>query len=369
MILVMKKLFGISILLLLMIVEREGVSAQELSLPEMTDLIAIESPVQFHNYSYQVEDDGGAKVWLRADNVLIPLSGGEYRLILPDNQVGDPLTWYKENGCQKYNGADCLTFGTQGWKQAEHVLSGSNLAIKIPKRNVLKPQDDVPITIGVAWVMRDITKKEWWGRRVDIKSATSDQLVSSLSIGVSFPEGVSYRDNQTKPVGWGGMMSEIVGKSSPMMGVSNTMSDYAMPYVFDNAGMGMINRYTNNLFPGDNYSFNVMTSTSIWKLYIKEILSGMVWVLAIAVVLALLLFMVIGKKSLLWYGAVVMLVSTLIILIFGLLLSFNFTFGTGGDEVFPMYNEGGSGIGSKSQGVESIELVGEPEIGVESKKD
>ncbi len=333
-----------------MIVEREGVSAQELSFPETIDQGVMESPVQFHNYSYQIEDDGRAKVWLRADNVSIPLSGGEYRLTLPAKQIGDPLTWYKENGCQKYSGAECFVYGSQNWKQAEHVLNGSDLVIKIPKRDVLKPQDDVPITIGIAWVMGDITTKEWWGREVDIESATSDQMVSSLSIGVSFPEGVSYRDKQTGPGGWGKMIGEVVGRNTSGMGVPIVMSDYVMPYVFDNAGLGTMNRYANNLFPGEDYRFSVMTSTSVWKLYVKEILSGILWILAIATVLTLLLFMVIGRRSLLWYGTVVLLITILFILSYGLILSYNFSFGREGIDTFPMYGE--SGV-DKSLGIES----------------
>lgn len=335
--LIMKKLRVLMLALAILLARETGVVAQELTY-NPTD------PIQFQNYSYEVKDSGEAAVWMRVENVVIPLAGGEYKITLPDNHKGEPSTWYKENGCQRYSGENCLEYGTNNWKQAEHKLIGSELVVIIPKRTVLKLQDDQPISLGIAWMMGDITTKKWWGREVAIESAKSNEIVSTLSIGVNFPEGVSYRDKQAAPSGWGKMVTEIFNVDSAMNGQSPKTSDYAMPYAFEYVGGGVISRYANNLLPGEAYRFKVMTSASIWKLYTKEIVSGVVWILAIAIVLALLLFMVIGRKSLLWYGAVILLLGTLLILIFGLILSYNFTFGKGGGDTFPMYSEARSVI-------------------------
>lgn len=357
---IMKKLGVLLFALILLTTRAYSIDAQELTFEDSRDINFPAPVVQFQNYSYEVKESGEASVWLKVENVSIPLSGGEYKLTIPDNHKGEPSTWYKENGCQRYSGDNCLEYGNQNWKKAEYRLSGSELVMVIPKRTVAKPQDDQPISLGIAWLMGDITTKKWWGREVEIESAKSNEIVSTMSIGVNFPDGVNYRDKQTGPNGWGKMVTEIFNKDLAVEGVP-IISDYVMPYAFEYVGSGAISRYANNLLPGENYRFNVMTSTSVWKLYVKEIVSGVAWILAIAIVLALLMFMVIGRKSFLWYGAVILLLATLLILFFGLFLSYNFAFGNRGVDTFPMYGETGERfVEPKFQGEEQG-IVVQPE--------
>jgi hypothetical protein len=181
-----------------------------------------------------------------------------------------------------------------------------------------------------------VTDKKWWGREVLVSSGVSEDVVSSLNIGVTMPEGVYVRDWQTGPSQWATTMNEMMmGRAASSDGMGKLMG----PMALDNAGSGQISKYWSNLMPGEQYKFEFMSTTAIWKLFYREIGWAMLWILAIGVVFSLLLRMLIGKRPWVWYLGVVALLSLLLILIGGLWLTYRFSLGTGsGNYEGPVYS-------------------------------
>ncbi|MFH1244468.1 MAG: hypothetical protein V1487_02785 [bacterium] len=313
----MRKLV-VGILIGLLVVSRA--SAQE--------IMKYPTSPESQNYTYVVKEDGTARAWLRADSVVVPLSGGEYQLTLPDNYKGEVLGWYRENGCPEYVNYICTWRGGNSWKEAKVKVENGELNLTIPERKIAKQDETTPVTIGISFATEDITTKRWWGREVGVATAKPKQFVAYLSVGVYMPDGVYVRDTQQGPAGWGQAMSEMMGASG-MRADNTNFAKMAAPTMLDMAGGGQINRSWNNLMPGEDYGFKFMSSTSTWKLYAKELGWGAIWASAIAAVIALLLRMLIPKKSLGWYLGLVGLLIVLFILIGGLWVGYRFIFSYG----------------------------------------
>jgi len=281
-----------------------GVVAQEMMSPDKNVVLSYPVNSEFENYTYSVKDDGKAQVWLRVDGVNVPVNGGEYTLTLPESMTGEVSGWYRENG----------------WKAGKIVMNGREMTMTIPPRKISKMDEETSMTLGFSWGTTDLTTKKWWGREVSIATAISkQQMVAYMNIGVFMPDGVYSRDIQQGPGGWGQMMSEFTNKRLGVIETPQLLgATWDSSTILDMAGSGTIYRSRDNLMPGEQYSFSFISSTSIWKLYLKEIAWGLGYLLAIAVVLTLLLFMIIGKKSIWWYASVVVLIMLLFVLFGGL---------------------------------------------------
>ena len=348
----MKKLFSSLFLVLLSLVTVGRVVAQdggtnlmytepgatEPANPGEQDLLydkGLRSIPESHSYTYSLKEDGSAVVWLRVDGVPVPEKGGEYHLILPENVTGEVLGWYRDYGCAKYDAGMCIWEGNNAWKKTEIKRNGNEIFLKIPDLKPTKLNREIPMNVGISWNVPEATTKKWWGREVAIKSAVSDEFVQYLTMGIYLPQGVYGRDKQQGPSGWGRAMNEMMGTRNVAMDAPFS-SKMASASMLDLAGSGQISRTRNNLTPREEYKFSLMSSTSVWKLYVSEMAWGVVWIFLIAIVLTLLMYMVIGRKSFWWYGALVLLIMTLLILVGGLWVSYRYTVG-GGEDPIPLY--------------------------------
>lgn len=296
------------------------------------------SPVQMESqsYSYVVKEDGNAQVWLRVDGVMTPKTGGEYRLGLPEKTEGEVKGWYRENGCPEYISSVCNWRFGNVWREAKVKVENGELILTIPQRKVAKPDEGMAITLGISFGVSDVTTKRWWGREVSIATGKASGVVSYMSIGAYLPEGVYVRDSQQGPSGWGQAIGEMVSggrRASGELGVAKMMA----PTLLDMAGGGEIVRSRSNLLPGEDYSFTFKSATSVWKLYVKEMVWGVTWIVAIAVVLALLLRLMIGRKPVWWYLSVMGLLMLLLILTLGLWIGYRFSMGGGSYPPGPVY--------------------------------
>lgn len=294
------------------------------------DMLRYPSTIESHNYTVVVKEDGKSQVWFRVDGFQVPKNGGEYRYTLPSNVDGDVLGWYRENGCLVMKGDFCSQFSDGSWQELKISRDKDDVVATIPARKTLGTD---PHTLGFFFKTKDVTAKKWWGRNVNIETGKSLEVVQYLSVGVYVPDGVYVRDIQEGPTDWGTSITSMMVRSGDMS-MEKANFQAVSPTIFDSIGGGEIIRSRNNLMPGENYTFSFMSSPSKWKLYSKELSWGVAWILAIAVVLSILLYMIIGKKTIGWYLTVVFLLMTLMILIMGLMLTYRLNF-PGGRTILP----------------------------------
>lgn len=333
---------------LLILVSVGGVRAQETNI-RMIPPPGYGAVPESQNYTYNLQEDGKARVWLRVDGVMMPREGGEYSIQLPPEVSNEVLAWYRENGCPEYRGGVCLWPSTNLWREAETLIEGDQLTVVVPKRRVVEQDAYIGVTIGISFAVSDVTQKEWWGRRVAVETGKSEQYVNYLSVGVYLPDGVYARNKQVGPQGWGVMFSEMMNlglRDSAPSGLPKMTAQTML----DSAGSGHIAQYKNGLMPGESYRFNFMTSTSMWKLYYRELGTAVLWMVAIAMVLAFLFRLLIGKKSVWWYLILMGLLLLLFVLIGGLWMTYHFNFGGGGNYPGPLYSVTKEGRGAVVDG-------------------
>jgi len=322
---------------------------------------------QSHSYTVNLKEDGTSRVWLRIDAVVFPREGGEYKIRLPNLENEEVMAWYRESGCVKYRGNVCDWDYINVWKDVVVKKgAGGEWIVTVPPRQVDERSINAGGAIGISYLTTDLTEKMWWGRQVKVTTATTMDFVNYVNIGVFLPDGVYGRNKQKGPQGWGVMLSEIGS-----MGVRELAPEGAPKILastmLDMAGNGHINRSRTGVMPGESYSFGFMSSTSIWKLYAQEIGVSLGWVLGIAVVMSLLLFLLIRRKSLGWYLAVTVLFLLLFAMLAGLWFTFQFNFGmTGGIEAL----KGGSEtlIEAVPAGEMATEVMPVSEPGLEPEK-
>jgi len=292
-------------------------------------------------YTYNIKDNGSANVLLRADGVVLPLSGGEYSLVLPSGVQGEVSAWYRENGCPKYSGNMCVWGGGNAWQSAEVKRDGDKIKIVVPKRKIDARDEQTGLSVGLIYQQEQVTKNKWWGREVKVTTAKSDNFVNYLNIGVYLPEGVYGRDKQQGPTGWGAAVSQIREQRATI-----ASADYKMagPSILESAGSGALYRYRQNIAPGEDYTFSLMASTAEWKLFGREIGAAIIWMALIALVLSLLLYLIIGKKPWWWYGLIMFLLTLLFVMVGGLYVSVKLGGSTsGGSGVYPLMMKSDAG--------------------------
>lgn len=284
-----------------------------------------------HNYSYFIDKDGAADVWIRVDQINIP--EGEYSLQLPEGSDKQVKVWYRESneGCV-YPLEDNTNQSTKTllpdvevrqdqmypckaeipkWNELKVERSGDNISVNIPKLKTLKNQKERMISLGATWKMVNITSKKWWGREVKITTAGSSNYVAYEQVAVDLPAGIYQREKKAKgPVNWNDMMADTRAMSQPQSGID--INQPFRPDMFDLVGSGSVIKTKDNIAPGKNYSFVLLTSTAIWKLYLKEIGIMLAGVLVLILVSSLLLRLVVGRKPFGWYVAVMLLVIILV---------------------------------------------------------
>lgn len=316
----------------LILLVRGRVGAQELAtMPAMRGPGSI---AEMQAYTFDVKADGTASVWMRADSVAIPMAGGEYTLTLPEGSGQGVSAYYRESGCTQYRGDICISYAGNNWQEAEVRREGDKVTVVIPKRKVDVRDEGMGVAIGLLYKMeRDVTNKRWWGREVVLETAKSDQLVASLSIGVYLPEGVYARDKQEGPQGWAAALSEVNtrGAGAPMLDAKMGAGS-----LLEQAGSGEIYRYRQNLVPGESYTMRIMSSTSRWRLFGREIGTMLIFVILIATVLSLLMYLVVGRRPWWWYVVVTLLLVALFVLVAGLWISLRFGVGASGGGSYPV---------------------------------
>ena len=208
--------------------------------------------------------------------------------------------------------------------------------LTIPERKVAARDERTPVTIGLSFQTGEVTSKKWWGREVTIVTGKPSQFVSYLTVGVSMPEGVYARDKQAGPSGWGQTIMEAMSLQSNKAASPVADARLMATTMLDMVPNGQVVRERSNVMPGEEYKFSVMSSTERWKLYGTEIGWGVLWIAGIAIVLALILRMLIGKKSLGWYLGLVVLLAVLFVLIMGLWIGYRLTVGGVSDGRYPM---------------------------------
>lgn len=275
--------------------------------------------LESQSYTYAVKDDGTATVWLRVDSVSIPLEGGEFRYTLPENATDTPKFWYRETGCSRYQGDICMYY-LQNWVEGELSMDGKTVIGTIPKRQIDARDLDIPISVGLTYSLSDVTEKHWWGRSVKIVNGTTDTITQFVNVGVYIPDGLYVRDRQQEPSGWSTTITSMLTQPASLADEKAGWERSSIP-MFDYIGGGNVYRNRNNIGPGEVYSFTFMTSGTVWKLYYRELSIAALWLLGIAVVLSLLLYMLVGKKPLKWYLALVFLLFILFVLLGGMWLT------------------------------------------------
>lgn len=336
-------MWGVYIAVVIVFSGGTRVAAQELVPAELSMRVPGYS-TESQAYTYSVKEDGTARVWMRADGVVLPIIGGEYNLTLPEGTTGEVYGWYRENGCPRYENLICIWGGGNVWQEAEVIQEGNKVTVKIPERKIAKQDESVGLSVGLVWGVGEITSKKWWGREVKVVTGKTNNFVSYLSVGVYLPEGVYGRDKQQGPGGWGANLAELSrggGEVAPAMDAK-----MAGPSILDSAGSGQIYKYRNNIAPGEDYQFSIMSSTSAWKLYWREIMVAGAWIVAIAVVLSILMYLIVGKKPWWWYVLVTLLIVILFVLIGGLWVTYRFGLsGEGGNYPISIMGKGmGGGV-------------------------
>jgi len=314
-----------------------------------------------HYYSYSVREDGSANIWLRIDELLMTTKEREYSLVLPSGALDEAKAWYRENnlGCiypmevNNDGGTPSIEPGLRydqmypckeepnEWQALEVKKIGNKLNIVIPKLKVTNnlARQNQTMSLGVSYKMANVTNKRWWGREIKIETAKSENYISYESVGVDLPGGVYLRDKQSGPANWGEMMNSKTVMSIDSRGIGD-MDDQAFnPLIFDSAGGGQIVKDKSNIPPGENFTFSLMSATSIWKLYTKEIgfILGAVFVLIL--VASALLRLIIGRKPIWWYMAIMLLVAIFFIIIIWLFTVYKSLF-YGYPAPFTNFNEG-----------------------------
>lgn len=306
------------------------VGAQEVVAPDMK--LGYPVLAESHSYTYVVKEDGSARVWMRIDSVVMTKAGGEYKYILPENVAGEVWGWYRENGCPRRVRVQCIWEGNNVWKEVVVKQEGRELTLIVPVRSVASIDESTPITLGIGYGVSDVTSKKWWGREVKITTGAREEVINYLGVGVYMPDGVYVRDRQQGPTSWSERFNEVA-MSQADMAVPAVATKVIGPSWLDMAGGGVISRYRQNLLPGEDYSFSFMSATSWWKLFYPEMVVGVGWIIGIAVVLALLLRLLVGKKPVSWYLGVMVLIAILLLMIAGLWWT---TKSVGGGSVSPM---------------------------------
>jgi len=283
-----------------------------------------------HYYSYSVREDGSANAWLRIDELQTTVNERIYSLELPKETSKEVKAWYREsNTCAypmegvvegepavfepelDYERIPCLGKYDE-WKELKTEQKGNKLNIFIPKSKATTGQHDT-ISLGISFKVTNLTNKKWWGREIKIETPKFENYISYLSVGVDVPAGVYLRDKQSGPVNWGEIVSNKTMMSTEPGGIGYMNNQTFNPSMFDSAGGGQIIRDKSNVAPGENLSFTLMSATSVWKLYIKEVGFMIGGVLVLILVASILLKLIVGRKPIWWYLAVMLLIAILII--------------------------------------------------------
>ena len=299
-------------------------------------MIAPSAPItEAYYYTYSVKDDGSANVWLRIDELQATPNERTYSLELPKGAIEGVKAWYRENsaGCiypmEGDSGGEspvmetepgiryektypCVEQETSEWKELKTAQQGNKLYLTIPKLKTVNNQNSRTLSLGLSFKIASVTSKKWWGREIKVETAKSENYISYESVGVELPPGVYVRDRQTGPVNWGEMMGE---RAMMSQSVSDLNSGRFAPTMFDQVGSGQIVKDKSNILPGENFSFTLMSATSIWKLYVKEIGIMLGGVLVLILVAGLLLHLIIGRKPIWWYLAVMFLIAIFVVII------------------------------------------------------
>ncbi len=288
----------------------------------------------YHSYTYVVEEDGSARVWLLMDNVQTREQAQTVRYTLPDNYTGETLVWYRENGCMEYRQDNCVYYGNTNWQALEVQADGRKLEISVPQAKYPGRFGENNVSLGLMFTIDDATSKNWWGRTVNIRTGSTDQYVANVNVGVYLPQGLYTRDRNQGPDNWAASLSESISIQNSRPNDVDFQSAQAM--MLDRAGSGQVYRYAYNLLPGASYSFSFISSGSLWALYYAEILVSLLWLVAIAAVVATLLRLIVGKKPLRWYMAIIGLLVLLSVLLGGLWFTFYTAFGNQYGGGYPM---------------------------------
>ncbi|KKP71859.1 MAG: hypothetical protein UR68_C0025G0004 [Candidatus Roizmanbacteria bacterium GW2011_GWA2_35_19] len=285
-----------------------------------------------HYYSYSVREDGSANVWLRIDELQTSSKERIYTLELPKKTKGEVKAWYRDNvncvypmkGVEEgsigvesdlsYQRFPCIE-KTNEWQELKTEQKGDKISVFIPKSKVATNQYDQTMSLGLSFNMENITNKKWWGREIKVETPKFENYISYLSVGVDLPAGVYLRDEQSGPANWGEMMNSKAVMSLDSRGIGDMDNQVFNPLIFDSAGEGQIVKDKSNIPPGESLVFSLMSATSMWKLYTKEIgfMFGAVFVLIL--VASALLRLIIGRKPIWWYMAIMLLASIFFIII------------------------------------------------------
>ena len=339
----MKKIIVVILALLMAIVvgvaeAQEWTIASPAKQPE-SDLMMPIDLMESQSYTHVVNKDGTSRVWLRVDNFVVEKGGREFRYNLPEKAMGEARVWYRDDGCVRwYDKFSCAEYNPK-WVEISTKMEERAVVVEVPWKDWggNKPNQ---MSIGLVYTTSDITTKTWWGRMVEITNGTTDSYVQYMNLGVYVPEGLWVRDEQSAPGGWSNGVTAMFAQ--PMAIRDEKAAWYGgATTMFDSIGGGELIRERRNLAPGESYSFEFMSSGKNYLLYYKEIGQAVLWLLAISVVVTLLLYMLVGKKPLWWYGALVLLLFTLMILVAGLWINARALAWVSGSRYSPsmMFNE------------------------------
>lgn len=316
----------------------------------------ISPTTETHYYSYSVKEDGSANVWLRIDELQTATKERIYSLELPKGTKGEAKAWYRDNvncvypmkGIEEgsigvesdlsYQRFPCIE-KTNEWQELKIKQKGDKIDVFIPKSKVATNQYNQTMSLGLSFKMENITNKKWWGREIKVETAKSENYITYESAGVDLPGGVYLRDKQSGPANWGEMMNSTTVMSLDSRGIGDMDSQAFNPLMFDSAGGGQIVRDKSNISPGENFSFVLMSATSMWKLYLKEIGFMLGGFLVLVLIAASLLRLVIGRKPLWWYMAVTLLMAIFVGIIIWMVLVYKSLF-YGYPTPFTNFNEG-----------------------------
>ena len=315
--------------------------------------------LESHNYTFAVREDKGADVFVRIDGVSMDPKGGVYSINLPQGVTGEVYGWYRDNGCMEVSDPyGCVRWGSD-WIEATTDKQGDKVSLTIPERKVSSEFELTPVSLGLYFVVPDLSGEQgFWGRELKIETGSRETIVQNLSVGVYLPEGVYARDVYDQgPIGWDSMVAEFTTPSpAPRLDFADKTSMAYMGSFLDQAGTGYVIRYKSMIMPGKSFAFEIKTSTSRYKLYLKEIGIVVGAVVLLAVVVASILRLLLGKKSWGWYLTLTGLLMLFFVLVVTLWMVYRLVFSSG--YTTPLYR--GSTLETFSNAVDAPEMIAVP---------
>jgi hypothetical protein len=174
------------------------------------------------------------------------------------------------------------------YKKADYTLSGNTIRITLPYQS----SSGEMITLFLAYRTSDFIQSDFAGNYTyDFKTLKTDSGVATVQVGISTEQNYVLKDaigyqSYTNQSTLGIMKSEELQRR-------NEIVSYQLDDLVNNIGYGSLNKTGNNIAPMESFSVKGAYASSIWRLYAKPLLIGLIVVILCIVIGIIVLFKVI----------------------------------------------------------------------------